>query len=188
MMTVTANNYQVKRRIFPGWADDREAAWLSAMSREGWHLVAMRYGFSYHFLKGEPKNYVYQLDYQYNLADENEYLGIFEAAGWEYLGEFINWRYFRQVALPGEHLEIYSDPHSKVERNRRIRNVFMTIFIANLVAAIMNFGVFLLPKPGHFNANLTISMVNIGAALLLFYGISKINARNRHLQQLGPNA
>ena len=184
-MTVTANNYLTKRRIFWGWEDDREAVWLNGMSLEGWHLAGLRHGFSYHFLKGESQNYVYQLDYQYNMADGSEYLTIFEAAGWEHLGNFGNWRYFRKVALPGEHPEIYSDPNSKIERNRRIRKALIIVFIVNLVAMFLNLGVTLFPRPEFFTTNVTIGFINVGATLFLFLGILKINARNRQLQQIG---
>jgi hypothetical protein len=187
MMAVTAKNYQIKRRIFWAWEDDREVAWLSSMSREGWHLAAMRYGFSYHFLKGEPQNYVYQLDYQYNLADESEYVSIFEAGGWEYLGQFFYWRYFRKEALPGEYPEIYTDPCSKIERNRRIRNVFIPLCIANLSIGLANIGIYL-NNSRHFNGNLSVAILNFVVGLLLLYGISKINNRNRDLQQIGSKA
>lgn len=52
-----------KNRLFWPWQDEKEEAWLEEMSREGWHLQAVKLLCTYTFVMDEPAPYVYRLDY-----------------------------------------------------------------------------------------------------------------------------
>jgi len=93
-MAVNGKDIKVVRKLFFVWEDDKEIQWLNEMSRSGWHLQSISGLIKYIFIKGEPKNIIYQLDYKSSLAIDDEYLQLFKDSGWDYLGNMLNWRYF----------------------------------------------------------------------------------------------
>ncbi len=105
-----------KQRWF--WHDEDEENWLQEQSQNGYHLV--KPGFiSHDFEKGEPRNYVYRLDYLGSFKDKEGYLQMFADAGWEHLGTLMEWQYFRNEASAGEAPEIFTDSESKIKKYRR---------------------------------------------------------------------
>ena len=114
---------QWKFRWFWPWQDDREEAWLGNLSREGWHLSGFGFPRIYNFQKGDPKNFVYRLDYQTSrMRDRETYLQLFRDAGWEPVGKMAAWEYFRKETAGGEEPEIFTDLESetpKVSPNSR---------------------------------------------------------------------
>ncbi len=109
------------KKIFWGWEDDKEEAWLREQARAGRHLAKVEWGL-YTFAAGEPRDVVYRMDY-INTSDPKkveEYRQFFQDAGWEHIGELLGWHYFRKPYRPGEQDEIYSDPESKIEKYRRL--------------------------------------------------------------------
>jgi hypothetical protein len=105
------------------------------MAQTGWHLSKVSLFGSYHFNSGDPAHIVYRLDYQptSKARDLHEYLTFFEDAGWEYVGEMSNWRYWRKAVAPGETAEIFTDNESKVRKYRRLMLFLGFIFILLLV-------------------------------------------------------
>jgi hypothetical protein len=122
-----------KFRWFWAWQDDHEEEWLGSMSRAGWHLTKFGYPGVYFFRKGEPKNYIYRLDFQTSrMKDRDAYLQLFHDAGWEHLGNMSAWEYFRKEAKPGEAPEIFTDPESKIQKYLRVLR-FLVIFCPIIV-------------------------------------------------------
>jgi hypothetical protein len=112
-----------------GWQDQREEAWLRQMSQAGWHLKEPGTMGFYTFGQGEPHDYVYRLDFRNApQKDRQEYLQLFQDAGWEYLGEAMGWQYFRTLARPGESPEVFTDNDSKIQKYER-----MLAFMAAMV-------------------------------------------------------
>jgi Protein of unknown function (DUF2812) len=115
------------------WQDEKEEAWLEKMSQNGWHLKSVKLPCVYSFEKGEPCQYSYRLDYiNANKGKLQEYLQIFQDAGWEYLGEMSNWRYWRKLVATGEIPEIFTDRESKLMKYKRLL-AYMGFFLAFLV-------------------------------------------------------
>jgi hypothetical protein len=115
------------------WQDEREEAWLEKMAGEGWHLSRVGLPCTYTFERGEPRPDSYRLDYMY--LDQKkwpEYLQIYQDAGWEYLGEMSNWRYWRKRGGASEGAEIFTDYESKITKYRRVMG-FMAFFLVLLV-------------------------------------------------------
>ncbi len=86
----------------------------------------------YTFKKGEPCRNAYRLDYMLMKKDQtDEYLQIFQDAGWEYVGEMSNWRYWRKRVMNGETAEIFTDNESKIKKYQRmlVIMVFFLIFL-----------------------------------------------------------
>lgn len=128
------NTDTLKRtKLFFPWQDDKEEAWLRKMSQEGWHLNAIHLPCIYFFKRGEPCDYTYRLDYM--LMDKTrlqDYIQIFQDAGWEYIGELSNWRYWRKQVAAGETDEIFTDTELKVKKYQRLLAI-MSFFLFFLI-------------------------------------------------------
>ena len=121
-----------RTKWFLPWQDEKEEAWLEDMSLNGWHLAAVQLPCMYTFDKGEPCRNAYRLDYMMmNRNQLDEYLQIFQDAGWEYVGEMSNWRYWRKKVVSGESPEIFTDNESKIKKYQRLLviMVFFLIFL-----------------------------------------------------------
>jgi hypothetical protein len=106
------------------------------MAQQGWHLQSPGVFGIYTFVRGEPHNVVYRLDYKTADKDMAEYLQLFTDAGWDYLGTMGGWRYFRKTCAEGETAEIYTDNASKIHKYQRVfffLVIFLPIYISSIV-------------------------------------------------------
>jgi hypothetical protein len=127
-----------KCKWFWAWEDEKEEKWLEAMSRNGWHLDNPGLPCVYHFIKGEPRDYSYRLDFRTgSLKNLQEYLQICRDAGWEMVGRMSTWYYFRKECREGEKPEFYSDKDSKIQKYSRLL-VFLVIFLPIMLNNIFN--------------------------------------------------
>ncbi len=118
-----------KFKWFWAWDDEKEEKWLEAMSGKGWHLENPGLPCVYHFIKGEPREFSYRLDFRTgSFKSLQEYLQICHDAGWEMIGRMSSWYYFRKECRSGERPEFFSDKDSKVQKYRRLL-VFLVIFL-----------------------------------------------------------
>ena len=114
-----------KNKWIWGWEDEKEEAWLRQMANEGLHLVRLAGLGRYAFQAGAPRDVVYRMDYfGSRRADYQHYLQIFRDSGWELVGEFFNWQYFRKPVEHGESPEILTDNESKI---RKYQNLLTTV-------------------------------------------------------------
>lgn len=118
------------RKWFWAWNDDKEEKFLEEMAADGYKLKNVSIGM-YEFISSEPEKVRYQLDFKgINRMSEEEYLQIFEDAGWECADRLGSWYYFRKTydeEMPD--LSIFSDNRSRLEKYRRIILVlFLTGF------------------------------------------------------------
>jgi hypothetical protein len=121
-------NTFTKFKWFWAWQDEAEEAWLGEMSKKGYHLVSTGVPTLYTFAPGEPRDYIYRLDFHtFSKRDKQEYLQLFSDAGWEHLGEMSAWQYFRKEARPGEADEIFTDNESKRAKYKRVL-AFLCLF------------------------------------------------------------
>ena len=124
-------------RIFWAWEDEKEETWLREMSQKGWHFKSVSLPGRYIFEQGKPVDYVYRLDHFNNKKDMPSYLQIFEDDGWDYMGEMNSWQYFRQEAIEGKDLEIFTDNASKAKKYQRIM-MFMVILFPAIFLGLLN--------------------------------------------------
>lgn len=118
-----------KFKWFWAWDDEKEEAWLTEMSKQGWHLSSANFGGSYYFRKGPEEEYAYRLDFQTDQTkSRQEYLQLFADAGWEHVSTMGGWQYFRKLYRTGESDEIYTDNHSKVAKYQRVM-MLLVIFL-----------------------------------------------------------
>lgn len=119
-------------RLFLAWQDEKEEEWLREMSLKGWEFK--RYFFGYNFEKTEPKDVVYRLDYKSTFNNDfDEYLKIYQDAGWEHVAQGIRWNYFRTDVKDCVLPEIYSDNYSKIQKYKGLLRVLLTIFGLSLI-------------------------------------------------------
>lgn len=154
-------------RWFWAWQDVEEEAWLRSMARQGWHLESIGFPGIYTFQAGEPRDDVYRLDYLKERKDFVNYLQLFQDAGWERVGEYNNWQYFRTRNVGSKPPEIFSDTTSKILKYRRVMNgllAFQPIFIIMIIFARSGNPIY------PFIAAIGIAtMLGIGTSIIMLY-------------------
>jgi len=126
-----------KYKWFWPWEDEKEEIWLAKMSAQGMHLEQANVGASYNFIFGEPKEYVYRLDFRDSMERDGKeaYIALAKDMGWVYLCDMNGWQYFRKEPRPGEINELFTDNNSKIQKYKRVFTWLVLTF-----AAIMLFG------------------------------------------------
>ena len=171
-------NYKSVLKVFFVWQDDLEEKWLRSMSLSGWHLVGISSLIRYHFVKGDPEDYNYKLDFGY-VSDKEDYIDIFEKAGWEYIDKMFLWRYFRKHSKASEIEEIYTDNQSKIDRNKSIIKMLYGALLINIVPS----SVFIFNLLFNHNEVNNVTILNVLASIILAYAIYKIKKKNEMLNQ-----
>ncbi|MBN2076450.1 MAG: DUF2812 domain-containing protein [Dehalococcoidales bacterium] len=172
-------NQVTRFKWFWVWQDNAEEKWLEEMSRQGYHLTSVKLPCIYTFIKSEPADYTYRLDYRRFSKDEKQdYLQIFRDAGWEYLGEISLWQYFRKEKKAGEINEIFTDNVSKIAKYQRIL-VYLGLLWAMLLFIVFQ-RITILPTSLPWWGNVHIFIAAVLAVMT--YAIIRIILRIRQLQ------
>ncbi len=124
-----------KFKWFWAWNDEKEEAWLEQMASEGRHLCGLGLPGNYSFESGAPRKDVYRLDYIINQKDYQNYLQLFNDAGWEHIGKMGGWQYFRKPYQGDLVPEIYTDDTSKAQKYQRVL-IFLVILLPVLLMFI----------------------------------------------------
>ena len=149
---------------------DKEAEYLSKMHRNGWKLSYVTFPCFYHFVRTQPEDVRYQLDYNRDSEfQHNSYIQMFEDCGWEYLFDFVGYSYFRKptVMMDSDTEEIFCDDESRLDMIRRM-------FKGRIIPLILLFFIFLLPATGNtfyrmqesFSENITLLIVLVLLSIL----------------------
>lgn len=107
----------------------KEEQYLREQHKSGWQFVSVSSIGLYHFKKCEPKDVIYQLDYNPESATQkDEYIQTFRDCGWEYLQNFWGYSYFRKPAseMNGTEEEIFCDDASRLDMMKRVFRQRMT--------------------------------------------------------------
>jgi len=160
---------------------DQEGSWLSFMHKEGWKFLSTD-GFHYRFERTEKEDWCYQLDYKENGVAEEEYIRMYQDFGWEYVGQFNNWCYFRKKDTKGTESSLFSDRETKLEFCKRI----LRGQLLRLLPLFMMYGTYLMltfftdifPKKG-FLGGLFDGMAFAIAIVFIFLLINYISQRHR---------
>lgn len=116
-------NTKTEIRFFsvPEWK--KEEKYLRKQHKNGWKFVKVSGFCCYHFQKCEPKDIVYQLDYNPDsTAQKSEYIQMFRDCGWEYLQNYVGYSYFRKAVseMDGTEEEIFCDDISRLDMLKRV--------------------------------------------------------------------
>jgi hypothetical protein len=134
-----------KFKLIGAWNDDKEEAWLSGMARQGLHLHSLGLPGIYYFTAGEPREDTYRLDFITDRKNYQNYLQLFQDAGWEHMGEMGGWQYFRTQNQGNQVPEIYTDNASKAQKYTRLLAfllVFLPIYIMMVTRPALGEGIF----------------------------------------------
>lgn len=118
---------EIRFFTIPEWK--KEERYLREQHKKGWEFVSVNSICLYHFKKCEPKDVVYQLDYNPDSTTHKmEYVQMFCDCGWEYLQNFVGYSYFRKpVSEMGEsEEEIFCDDASRLDMMKRVFRQRMT--------------------------------------------------------------
>ena len=117
------------------WPDQdvEQEQWLRAMAQQGLHLRSLNLLQRWTFVKGEPADMVYRVDFNSH-ADKPDYRKLLEDAGWERAASLTGWQYWRTKAVNGRAPELFTDTASKSVKFWRLLGL---IFVCCLPAAIL---------------------------------------------------
>ncbi len=141
----------------------KEQDYLQDMHKKGWKFTGVSFLFFYHFVRCEPEDVVYQLDYNAkDTANDAEYIQMFEDCGWEYITDLVGYRYFRKSAaeMNGPE-EIFCDEESRLDMLKRVAkgrllpllvifflvilpNIYIQNILKNTILASLYFGILVL--------------------------------------------
>jgi hypothetical protein len=115
------NNVKKINKWFWVWNLEEEKAFLEEKAREGLILEGVSLG-GYTFKEGAPQDLIYQMDFKGldRKISEDEYLQLYEDAGWKLAGRLGGWYYFSQKASDHADLLIFNDNASKASIYKRI--------------------------------------------------------------------
>jgi hypothetical protein len=125
---------QVVRKIRWFWDDADHAIerWLESMAREGLHLKRIRcLRTLFIFERGEPAEVTYRVDFQLWRVGQ-DYLQLFQDAGWERVDELLGWQYWRAPAGTGRAAEIFTDVESKSRKYKSLIWLFALPIVLQL--------------------------------------------------------
>lgn len=170
----------IVRKVFWAWDDYKEEAWLRQMAQSGWHLVQVRL-FTYIFVAGEPRDFVYRLDFIPTDKKKDEYFQLFRDAGWEHVDKLIGWEYWRKEAKAGESTEIFTDVESQ---SRKYRLLFrLELAVGLLLAADVIYMISLALKYG-IAAVYSGMVIPLALLLVIFYVCLRLWTRIHQLRRL----
>lgn len=115
------------------WADQdvEQEQWLREMARQGLHLTGV-FITQWTFVKGEPADVVYRVDYS-NKGRDSDYNRLLEDAGWECAATTAGWHYWRKRVVDGKAPEIFTDSASKIERFRTVLAILIGVSMPSVI-------------------------------------------------------
>jgi hypothetical protein len=107
------------------WADQvaEQEQWLGEMARQGLHLEKVNVLCVWTFVRGEPADVVYQVDF--NSHESADYVQLLEDAGWTRVTSLTGWQFWRTAAGNGRSPELFTDLRSKKLKYQRLVALIM---------------------------------------------------------------
>ena len=125
---------------------EKEQEYLRQMHRQGWKFVRLTALCVYHFVKCEPEDVIYQLDYNVDgVEHKEEYVQLFADCGWEYLQDYMGYSYVRKSASQTDGAEeIFCDDASRLQMFERVGRgrmlpllvIFLCVMLPGLLRSI----------------------------------------------------
>nr|MDA8195291.1 DUF2812 domain-containing protein [Thermaerobacter sp.] len=163
------------------WQHKQEEHQLDRLSEEGVHLE--KPGFLFSTFRTDPEvRYVYRLDYQPALraqAAVADYRALFEDAGWEYMGRWAGWYYFRKSWVPQGVVDVYTDRQSIRNLYRRIQRMIGVVLLIELFLVAYEVGFMPAVFPHVWHWAWPFWVLWAGLLMALGYGFLKIHQRTK---------
>ena len=171
---------KVIRKWFWAWQFEEEEKWLNQMAAEGWALCEVGYA-KYTFTPCEKGQYTFKLEYLANHASHSEsvkYISKIKESGAEYIGNMLQWVYFRQDITKGN-FEALSSRGTRIKHMERIVGMLSGFSTANAIIGISCLVMFL----STHRPIALIGLANIMIAGILHKYYKKINGQCQRLIQ-----
>lgn len=108
------------RKVLFAWQEKKEQKFLEEMAMKGYKLADVGF-FRYTFEETEPCELIYQFDFKGLKQDDlDEYLQLYEDAGWEHVTRFGSWYYFCRKKEEAMDMSLFNDNTSKKEKYKRL--------------------------------------------------------------------
>lgn len=135
---------KIVKKMFFVWNEDKEQGFLEEMALKGYILTKVQFG-KYFFQLDNPKKLTYQFDFRsFDKMNEEDYLQIYEDAGWSFVCKFGGWYYFSREWTEEEiDLSIFSNNKSKITKYRRL--IFF-LLVTGFPLYYHTFYLFILPE------------------------------------------
>ncbi len=169
---------QVVRKFRWFWDDADHAIerWLEDMARQGLHLKRIRcLRTLFIFERGEPADVKYRIDFQLWRIDQN-YLQLFQDAGWERVDELLGWQYWRAPAAKVRGAEIFTDVESMSRKYKYLIWLFVVPLALQLPYTVVRI------QERWDKAPAMVALL-LGAYAISLYCIARLVKRLRSLRQ-----
>lgn len=119
------------------WTDQdvEQEQWLRQMALRGLHLKKLNLLMMWTFVRGEPADMVYRVDFNIETA-KPEYRQLLEDAGWELAACLTGWQYWRARAVNGRSPELFTDSPSKQAKLKRLITLIVVCSIPSVILFI----------------------------------------------------
>lgn len=160
---------KVKRiKFFNIFQFDLEEKFLNEMHRKGYAFTRISGLNMYNFEPTSPQTVTYKLEYKSEVDDQDAYIQLMRDYGWEYVGTYFQYFYFRQVGKQ-DVIPFYTNKESKLNHLNRI---LLGRFVPILLFSIILFFMDLSYDPDSFTINyLSMATQGIVSFILALYVI-----------------
>jgi len=161
---------RIIKKWFWAWQLEKEKEFLEEQSLDGYRLVQVELG-RYTFEKMDPQKLIYQMDFRGfgGKVTEEEYLQIYEDAGWKLVSKTNGWYYFYQENKEEIDLTIFNDNDSKSKVYKRLIGFLLLTGFPLYYNMI-----FILPRLEHLNYFFLIIVIMTVITILHLMAILKL--------------
>ena len=141
---------------------EEEQAFLTSHHADGWRLISVK-GKKYTFQKGEKETFVYQIDFNPDERQREDYIQLYADFGWQFITEKDGRFYFCKSAVCSNEDTIFSDEETKAIMCRKIIKRKLIGFIPISIISLLIIGLLI------FFHNF-IPLIIIAMAVMIFIG------------------
>jgi len=168
------------KRNFPLSDFEEEQTFLSLQHSEGWRLFSTK-GRKYTFEKCNNEVFVYQVDFNPNERQKDEYIHLYADFGWQFVAEKDGRFYFCKSPICNDDNALFSDRETKALMCRKIIKRKLIAFIPITIISLLIIGLLIyFSNLVPFFVTATVTMIFIGWLIITLctkkylYGLLKI--------------
>lgn len=171
----------------PFWDFEKEEKWLNEMAAKGFLLTDYSWC-RYVFTEGPRGAYTYRIELLDQLPkhpESQDYIRFMEQNGVEHVASYLRWVYFRRRSAEGE-FNIYSDITSRIKHYKRVRLLWMTLLLIELLVGAFNISIGLSPllatgSPNYINLGCGVALLLV--ALCIWLLVAPIHKKIKKMEQ-----
>lgn len=110
----------IRCRFYNVFQYDLEEKFLADMHRKGYVFEEISFPTIYTFSKRSPEEMTYKLKFNRKIDDQANYIQLMKDYGWEYVGTFLEYSYFRRSKDDQQSEDFYTDKESQLDHLNKI--------------------------------------------------------------------